>query len=91
MEQKKLDLEQFIKDNNIDLTQTGSNLNGQCVVLSGFALYLGMDFNDVDNVVKEMFPEASYFDELERVFNYADSHNYSSYWKTDQAKQMYKF
>lgn len=91
-EQNKLDLEQFIKDNKLNFNQTGSGLNGVCVVLSGYACYLGIeDFKDVNEVVLEMFPDAVYYDELERVFNYAYNNNYGYYWKLDEAKKIYKF
>lgn len=90
-------IQQFIKDNNIDLTGTGSDLNGQCVIVAGFALY---DSNDVANFSKlvddieenEIFKLSIEAEtELKRVYDYAYSNNYFEFWNTEDAKNQYKF
>lgn len=90
-------IQQFIVDNKIDLSGTGSELNGNCVILAGFALHLNGDSDNFPQVVKDieendksiLSPEA--FNELERVFNYAYSNNYFKFWDTPEAKDQYVF
>lgn len=85
-------IEQFIKDNNLDFVGSGSDLNANCVVLAGYACYLGFSnivdiFNSFINY--KITSEAK--DELDRVFEYAVNNNYKSYWTTEEAKKKYKF
>jgi hypothetical protein len=90
-------IQQFIVDNNIDLSGTGSELNGNCVILAGFALHLNGDSNDFYHVVRDI-DEGNKFTlsltasrELERVFDYAYSNNYYKFWDTPEAKEQYVF
>ena len=90
-------IQQFIKDNSLDFSGYGSDLNANCVVLAGYALHLNGDVNDFDklledieeNGVHDLTSEAS--SELERVYDFAYYNNYEDYWKTPEAKHRYKF
>ena len=89
-----VDIEKFIKDNDLDFTSSDSSLNGNCVVLAGYALHMRLFYF---SLLKEllpitgpkMTPEA--WKELERVFDYADKMAYGDWWKSNEAKKMYKF
>lgn len=94
MKEDTKELVNFIIENNLNFNGSGSNLNGMCVVLSGYALYRGyMNTEFLKEAINEVFPKASgnYEKELERVFLYADNNDYGNYWKTEEAKLMYKF
>ena len=87
-------LKKFILDNKLDFKQEGSALNSVCCTISGFALYIGMIFeNDIENVIDELDEDAGgwYENELERVFEFATKNNYGEWWKTPYAKEQYKF
>ena len=88
------ELVNFIIENNLNFNGSGSNLNGMCVVLSGYALYRGYTTTEfLKEAVNEVFPKAvgNYEKELERVFTYADNNLYGKYWTTEEAKLQYKF
>lgn len=80
-------IQKFIKSNKLDFTGSGSDLNGACVVLAGYALYLYDDDDDFDrlkedieaNKVYSLSHEAEV--ELERVFDYAYQNNYFMWWQ----------
>jgi hypothetical protein len=82
----------FIKDNELNFNTSGSGLNSACVIISGYALHLGVtNATDIETAILDMFPKFSGFDELERVFNYASDNNYGKFWSLPKAKEMYKF
>lgn len=91
MARKKVNkIEKFIKDNKLDFTGSGSDLNGNCVILAGYACYLGLSEEDL---LASILP-LDILDrgmELVRVFNYAYKNNYGEYWKTSDAKKTYAF
>lgn len=88
-------LQQFIVDNKIDLSGTGSELNGNCVILAGFLCYLLVKEDKVEldgfDIIRslELSPEAE--TELERVFKYAWAASYENFWETEDAKEEYIF
>ncbi len=89
---QKIEIEKFIKENN--LTFEYGSRNTDSVVLSGYSLYLGV--NDVDKVIEvidKVLPDADedYSPELERVFEYAGANNYGKWWNSEEAKKEYKF
>ena len=94
MENKDI-IKEFIQNNKLDFTGTGSELNGNCIVLAGFACYLELDLDTLDNIIRSLYEVEDFskeaIAELCRVFNYAVDKNYGDYWKTDKAKQTYKF
>lgn len=90
-------IEKFIKENKLTFTGTGSALNSDCTILSGFA-----DFKGVTNglVLCEYVEKArpgtmkgrvDAKKELLRVFEFAYKYNYGNYWKGVEAEKMYKF
>jgi hypothetical protein len=86
----------FIADNKLDLAiGAGSGLNSACVILAGYALYLGIDDIDTLNEYVEESLEGptsyDYDEEMNKVFQFAYENNYGAWWKTPQAKKMYKF
>lgn len=83
-------IEQFIKDNDLDFSGYESDLNGNCVVLAGYALYIGIEDY---NILLSKFNKTKISDntELERVFSYAYNNNYGDWWNTEEAKKKYKF
>lgn len=83
-------IQKFIKDNGLDFSGSGSDLNGNCVSVSGYALYLGLTYEKLkEEMTEEQLEDSS--DELERVFNFAEDHNYGAWWTSDDAKEKYKF
>lgn len=86
-------IEKFIKENKLTFLGKGSGLNSDCCILSGFALYQGYKSSSaVISMIKDVFPRSSDFEEeFKRVFTYAQKKDYGAYWKTDEAKKLYKF
>ncbi len=85
-------IERFIVDNGIVFTGTDSDLNSNCVILSGFALYCGVDnWYDVVEILGSKVPTHEAMIELNRVYLYADSNNYGKFWDTKAASDMYTF
>jgi len=87
-------IEKFIRENELMFNSTGSGLNSDCTILSGFADYKGVnDINDLVKAVKIVRPDATkgFELELERVFSFAYTANYGVWWKGKTAKKLYKF
>jgi hypothetical protein len=82
----------FIKDNELNFNTSGSGLNSACVIISGYALHLGaINTSEIVGAILQLFPEADFEDELNRVFDYASDNNYEKFWSLPKAKEMYKF
>ena len=86
------ELIKFIKANKLEFQE--GRRNSDSVILSGYALYLGIEdvadvINAVETALKTYHPD--YAEELERVFTYAEAHDYGSWWETDEAKKLYKY
>lgn len=91
MKAKKTIVEEFIENNGLDFSGTGSDLNGNCVILAGFISYK-VDTNDEGLAIIEnlkLSTEAS--EELFRVFKYAWDNSYFMFWDTPEAREKYKF
>jgi hypothetical protein len=85
-------IEKFIKENSLDFNDTGSSLNSVCTTISGYALHCGLiDVEILYDLICAVYPSTSCKDELKRVFAFAKSANYQSFWSTAKAKKMYKF
>jgi len=90
-------LQQFIFDNKIDLNadSTGSDLNGLCLPVVGYALYLGYD--DTLDIVKSIERDDVFsipnivVDEIDRIFEYAANNNYGNWWQREEAHETYIF
>lgn len=97
MEKKLVKLVDFIKDNGLTFMGTDSGLNSDCVLLSGFALYIGE--RDIDVLVAAVYAARSnpvktvvgFEFELERVFKYAELNDYGLWWNGEDAEIMYVF
>lgn len=90
----KKEILEFVKSNNIVLTETQSSLNSQCCILAGFSLYNDIEnSDDVIEILKEEYKElnSEFITEFERVFEYAKAHNYGDFWTSDAAKKMYVY
>ena len=90
-------IENFIRDNKLSFDEEGtSSLNSDCVIISGFADFLGE--GSVDNIKKALQKvrkgkelSTNLCIELERVFDFAYTYDYGSWWKKPEAKDLYKF
>ena len=86
-------LKTFIKENNLEFN-SGSGGDVNILALCGYACYIQASLADIEKAVieKEIYDDIfSLCRELERVFNYADTHNYSRFWNTEKAKKQYTF
>ena len=81
-------IKKFIEDNNLDFTGSGSELNGNCVILAGYALHKGLIWEDLEDIINTEFSsEASH--EFDRVFTFAEKRNYGKAWETEDYKKKY--
>lgn len=91
----------FIKDNNLEFTGSGSELNGNCVILAGFICYIldtselkSSDGHELINYLYNIADLGFSIDanaELLRVFDFAYESSYEKFWKTTSAKEQYIF
>lgn len=86
-------IERFIEDNNIDFSGTGSDFNSSCCIVCGYGCYLGLTFEDFKDQIENLVDNLSTDNilELERVWDYAEYHDYAHYWNTKEAKNTYSF
>jgi hypothetical protein len=90
-------IEKFIENNSLDFSGTGSDLNGNCVILAGYACYIGVnntrEFEDILDIfdLRGDIIDSDAWDKLKDVFNYAHDNNYGEWWTKESAKTMYKF
>jgi hypothetical protein len=83
-------IELFIKNNNIDLTGVGSDLNGQIVILVGYALYIGIkDYDTLENILLDLNTEVSSYTEIDRVFEVAEYRNYKKWWDKESNRNKF--
>ena len=87
-------LVKFIKDNHLNFEGTGgSDLNSDCVIISGFALHCGASESDIKRAIWEAKgnKKRNFIDELERVYEFAERNSYGDNWNTSEYRRMYKF
>ena len=91
-------VKKFIKDNDLDFTDSGSGLNGNCLVLAGFICHVMADREDWKSsreVGRDIIDTLKLSDEadteLQRVFEFAWENSYEDYWETDEAELEYTF
>lgn len=84
-------LKKFIKENNIEIAP--GHRNEPLTVLSGYALYLYCDVEEVKKALKGQphGEDSVTLNELERVFEYAKDGSYGCWWEKEDAKLEYKF
>ena len=83
-------IKQFILDNGLDFSCSESELNSNCTIISGYALFIGI------TTIKELLLEMDELDvsatnELYRVFEFANKNNYGMWWNRSEAASRYKF
>ena len=81
----------FIEANK--LTFEIGRRNSDSVVLSGYALYIGIDnYEDLADILETLdITDYDILTELEEVFSYADDKCYDEWWEHKKAHTMYKF
>lgn len=88
-------LKKFLKDNKITFKGEGSSLNSDCVIFSGFALWMfdeDVEIEDLYTIIENLPGyNKDYQTEFNRVFDYAYYNNYYQYWNLPEAKAKYKF
>ena len=82
-------LKTFIKDNNLTFEEGSRNSN--IVVLCGYACHIGADKFDCVEALDKKDKVLAATMEIERVHDYATIHNYKAFWRTEAAKEQYKF
>jgi hypothetical protein len=86
---KKQQIKNFIENNGIDFNTTGSSLNSNCTILSGYALYIGITSPKM--LIKYIDPpDSETEDEIERVFKYAKGKNYENWWVDEKNRNKFK-
>jgi len=91
MKTGKTIVKDFIKNNELDFSGTGSDLNGHCTTLAGFICHVFEEYEEGLRCIKELRLSEEAFDELVRVHEYAYNNNYYMFWDTPGAKELYKF
>lgn len=87
----------FITDNDLVFADhMGSDLNGNCTTLAGFICYILEKNNKASiykglELIRELKLPSIATMELERVFEFAYVSDYENYWKTEEARDTYKF
>ncbi len=80
----------FVKNNNLELTGSGSELNSNCAIISGYALHL--NYTDINSLIDDITQDDKYNldskteKELKKTFLYAKNRKYGDWWTTDEAK-----
>jgi methenyltetrahydromethanopterin cyclohydrolase len=85
-------LRDFIINNKLSFKKGVRNRDS--VILSGYALHLGItDQADIEKVIESTCStfDIGYKEEFNNVFYYAKYNNYQEYWKTEDAKEHYTF
>ena len=71
----------FIENNNLDFSGSGSSLNGNCCILGGYANYLEIEVDELCNTMKELGYDSEVIEELDTVATYAESKSYGIAWE----------
>ena len=89
---KKEKLIKFIESNKLNLDETDSAANSVCTVICGFSLFIGYtDYKDLMGDLEEsgINYSTSFFNEVQRVFDYAKSASYGKAWESQKYKDQY--
>ena len=83
----------FITDNKLGFDDSGSALNSNCVIICGYALYIGGNLEYIFESLRhlEYILTVDLITELERVYNYAEKNMYEKFWDTEAATKQYVF
>ena len=83
-------IRKFIEENKISFKE--GERNSSIVTLIGYSLYLGLNQIDLENELLEEAKEDVFIEnEIERLWNFCRIKNYGDWWKTEEAKSLYKF
>ena len=82
-------LKEFIKNN--DLTFSEGERNTNITILCGYALAIGESTMACKKSIPKEQSTAEVNKEIERVYHYADTHNYANFWSTEGARKQYIF
>lgn len=83
-------MRKFIEENNISFSV--GERNTSVVTLIGYAQHKGLSQSDLEvELSKEIDKDSFIGEEVERLWDYCKSKNYKKFWKTKDAKILYKF
>ena len=85
-------IQEFIKNNSLDFSGSGSELNSNCTIISGYALFIGISYLELVTMMEEDTEELSIDvkHELSRVFDFAKRNNYGQWWNKPENAERYK-
>ena len=89
-------IEYFIDNNALSFTGGRSAINSSCTILAGYCDYLEetneeVIYSAIRNATTIKRLSQDFKDEFERVFRFAQSNLYGTYWTSSEAQRMYKF
>lgn len=83
-------MKDFIKNNKLSF-KTGSR-NSTVTTLVGYSQHLGLTMSELKTELTSQINKDIFIaQEIERLWSYCSSRNYGNWWKTADAKLMYKF
>jgi hypothetical protein len=83
-------MRKFIIDNKISFEE-GSR-NSAVVILIGYAQHLGLSKEQLEAELSEEIEADNFIqDEINRLWDYCSRNQYNKFWKTEEAKKLYKF
>lgn len=95
LEEIKKRIKLFIEENNLDFTGSGSDLNGPCVILAGYCLYINGDIEAWKDgytfLEKDLGFSIEAINEFKRVYDFAYNADYYKFWEKEDAHTIYKF
>jgi len=85
-------LKAFIVANGLEFGSKDSGLNGNCIVLAGYCVYLELDYADCLLAFNEEHADYVVMEkEFSKCFSCATTYSYGAFWKTEEAHKMYIF
>jgi len=84
-------IKDFIEHNNLQFDSFSSSLNSNCVILVGYALYLGIEYEELSKIADLLGFSEEAKAELLRVYDFGEENLYGDWWYTEEAKKLYKF
>lgn len=86
-------LELFIKNNRLDFEGIGSDINSDYVIISGYALYIGVKTSsEIIKIIGDTLPSNNaHLRELSKVFTFARKNDYGDWWNYTEAESLYEF
>ena len=91
MEETIKTIKKFIIDNKLDFSDSGSSLNGNCVILAGFICHVTVGSSGGREAIYKLKLSTEAETELLRVFEYAYNNGYGDFWGGIDARKEYIF